>query len=97
MRSAAERQAEARAAYIKVNGIAKVPVELSQLFTGTVVVNSRLESSIGTIEDLVIIVSLDKPLLSEPQRKVLNPLVIRVFSSNDMPTKPLSYAELQSR
>eukprot|EP00794_Sanderia_malayensis_P005993 gene5993-6689_t len=95
--SSAQKKAEALAAHIKHHGLASIPVKLSALFTGTKFISSRLESATGTVEDLVISLSLDAPLLSEPQKRVLNPLVIKVSNATNMPSKPLSYTQLQNR
>ena len=92
-----KKQDSAKAALIKMHGLGTVSVKLSSLFTGTRFVSSRLQSPVGTVEDLVITLSLDSPLLSRPQKKVLNPLVISVGSASNMPSKPLSYDELDLR
>ena len=93
----ADKKAEAMAAYIKTHGLASVRVKLSALFTGVSSINNRLQNAIGTVEDVVITLSVDTPLLSEPQRKALNPMIIRVLSACNMPSNPLSYEELQER
>ena len=95
--STAQRKAEIQAAYIRLHGLAIVPIKLSSLFTGTTFVDGRLESPAGTVEDLIITLTLDSPLLSEPQKKVLNPMVIKVSSANNMPKKPLGYDQLRVR
>lgn len=92
-----DKQTDAKAAYIKTHGLASVRVKLSALFTGIKSTNSRLDAPIGTVEDLVITLSVDAPLLSEPQKKALNPMIIRVMSACNMPSKPLTYRELQER
>ena len=93
----AERKADAFAAYIKTHGLASIQVKLSALFTGVKSINNRLGCRVGTVEDLLIKLTVDTPLLSEPQRKILNPMVIRVSSACNMPSKPLSYRELQDK
>ena len=82
---------------MKAHGIASVQVKLSALFTGSKSINCRLAGPVGTIEDLVITLTVDTPLLSEPQRKALNPMIIKVSSACNMPSKPLVYEELQER
>ena len=95
--TATDKKAEAKAAYIKTHGLTSVSVKLSSFFTGVSLISGRLESPIGTVEDLVITLSVDQPLLSELQRKALNPLIIRILSANNMPSKPVSYNHLRKR
>eukprot|EP00795_Rhopilema_esculentum_P002461 gene2461-18118_t len=95
--AATDKKAEARAAHIKAHGLTSVSVKLSSFFTGVSLINGRLEFPIGTVEDLVITLSVDQPLLSEPQRKALNPLIIRILSANNMPSQPVSYSHLRKR
>ena len=45
----------------------------------------------------MVTISLDKPLLSDEQKKDLNPMVIKLCSVNDLPNKPLSYKELDEK
>ena len=94
---AADRQAELLAAHIRVHGLASVRVKLSALFTGAKTIHSRLDTATGTVEDLVVTLSVDTALLSEPQRMALNPMIINVSSACNMPSRPMSYAELQKR
>ena len=57
----------------------------------------RLDCPVPGIEDLFVTVSLSGPLMSEEQRQRLNPLVIKVHSSSQMPSTPIDYSELRLR
>ena len=49
------------------------------------------------MEELLLSVSLDNDLLSEIQKRELNPMVIKVSSASELPNKPLSYMELREK
>ena len=51
----------------------------------------------GTIEELLLSVSLDNDLLSGIQKRVLNPMVIRVSSASELPCKPMTYMQLREK
>ena len=87
----------ALAASVRAQGIASISVQLSMLFAGLNSVTSRLGGPVSGIEDIMVTVSLDKPLLSEEQNKDLNPMVMKLCSVSDLPNKPLSYSELQEK
>ena len=48
-------------------------------------ITKRLEKSVDGLIDLLVSVTLNKSLLSEPQKRHLNPMVITVHSVKDMP------------
>ena len=85
------------AAFTRVHGIASVKLRLSLLFAGTKSITERLGNKVNGLEDLMVTVSLDKPLLSNEQKKDLNPMVIKMCSVNDLPNKPLSYKDLSEK
>ena len=85
------------AALTRVHGIASVKLRLSLLFAGTKSITERLGNKVNGLEDLMVTVSLDKPLLSKEQKKDLNPMVIKMCSVNDLPNKPLSYKDLSEK
>ena len=60
-------------------------------------VTERLEKPADTVPDMFVSVSVNKPIMSDEQKKTLNPLVIKVHSATNMPHTPLSYDELRLR
>ena len=56
---------------------------------------NRIENPVTGLEDVFFTVALNQPLMSDEQKKKLNPLIIKVQSANDMPNTPISYADLQ--
>ena len=58
---------------------------------------TKLGKPAGNIEELLLSVSLDDDLLSEIQKRDLNPMVIKVVSASELPNKPLSYMELREK
>ena len=60
-------------------------------------VTGRLQNAVSGVEDLFITVALDQPLLSEEQKRELNPMIITVKSVTDMPNSPMSFEELSSK
>ena len=92
-----EQKAAVLAAFTRVHGIASIKLPLSLLFAGTKSITEKLGNKVNGIEDLMVTISLDKPLLSDEQQKDLNPMVIKLCSVNDLPNKPLSYKELDEK
>lgn len=92
-----EQKLAVMAAFTRVHGVASIKLRLSLLFAGTKSITERLGNKVNGIEDLMVTVSLDKPLLSDEQKKDLNPMVIKLCSVNDLPNKPLSYKELEEK
>ena len=92
-----EQKMAVLAAFTRVHGIALIKLRLCLLFAGTKSITERLGCKVNGIEDLMVTVSLDKPLLSDEQRKDLNPMVIKLCSVNNLPNKPLSYDELNEK
>lgn len=82
---------------MRQSGLACVTVPLSGLFTNSTLVSGKLKHPVGTLEDVVVIITLDKPLLSEHQRQMLNPMILTVASAIDMPDNILSFEELKKR
>ena len=64
---------------------------------GTQSITGRLQQPVSGVEDLFITVALDQPLLSEEQKRELNPMIITIKSVTDMPNSPLSFEELRSK
>ena len=64
---------------------------------GMQTITERLEKPSDTIPDMFLSVSLNKPLMSEDQKKSLNPLVVKVHSATNMPQTPILYDDLRMR
>ena len=77
--------------------IATIKIALSAFFSNSTVKSGKLHNQYSSLEDVVMIVSLDKPLLSKQQSQGLNPMVITVTSATDMPDNSLSFDELKKR
>ena len=87
----------ALAAHARIHGTATVSIKMATFFAGIKSTTNRIEKAAGSIEDLLISVTLDEELLSEIQKKVLNPMVIKVTSASSLPNKPMSYKQLREK
>lgn len=58
---------------------------------------ARLETPVKSVLDGFISVSIDKDLLTDEQRKELNPMSIKIKSLKNLPQDPMSYSELKQR
>lgn len=85
------------AAHTRIHGTATLCVKMYKFFSGIKSDTTKLGKPAGNIEELLLSVSLDNDLLSEIQKRDLNPMVLRVSSASDLPNKPLSYMELRER
>jgi len=93
--SALRKMASSKQDHINQNGLACIAVPLSSLFTNCLSISNTLEEPISSLEEVIVILSLDKPLLSDYQRFKLNPMVLTVKSANLMPKNGLGYDELR--
>ncbi|XP_076468773.1 uncharacterized protein LOC143299450 isoform X2 [Babylonia areolata] len=93
----AEAAAAAAAEQAKKFGVCVVPFRMALLFSGMQTITSRLQQPVNGVEDLFITVSLDQPLLSEEQKRALNPMIITVKSVTNMPSHPMAFEELRSK
>ena len=85
------------AAHTKIHGTATLCVKMYKFFSGAKSNTTKLGKPTGNIEEMLLSVSLDNDLLSEIQKRELNPMVIRVSSAHDLPNKPISYMGLRER
>jgi len=83
--------------FINQNGQACIAVPLSALFTNCLSISNTLEESVSTLDEVIVILSLDHPLLSDFQRFKLNPMVLTVRSAHHMPQNGLSYEQLKAK
>lgn len=67
--------------------MARVAIDFSTFFAGVKSVTSRSEDSVKGIEDVFMTLSLDGDLMSEAQRKLLNPLTLKVLSLTSLPSQ----------
>ena len=85
------------AAHTRTHGTAALSVKMCTFFSGAKSTTTKLGKSMGTIEELLLSVSLDNDLLSGIQKRVLNPMVIRVSSASELPCKPMTYMQLREK
>ena len=85
------------AAHTRTHGTAALSVKMCTFFSGAKSTTTKLGKSVGTIEELLLSVSLDNDLLSGIQKRVLNPMVIRVSSATELPCKPMTYMQLREK
>ena len=79
------------------DGLSSVAIPLKTLFTTCRSVSNCLKQPIGSVEDVIIILTLDKPLLSEIQGDKLNPMTLTVGSATQMPDNGMSFEDLDTR
>ena len=95
--SVIEKKRNDEAEKIQQNGLASISIPLSSLFTNSTIVSNNLGSSISSLEEVIVILTLDHPLLSDRQRQVLNPMVLTVGSATQMPDNGMSFKEMKTR
>ncbi|KAL9960808.1 hypothetical protein ACROYT_G034311 [Oculina patagonica] len=84
-------------AHKRIHGTATLCVKMYTFFSGVKSNTTKLGKPAGNIEELLLSVSLDNELLSEIQKRELNPMVIRVSSASELPNKPLTYMQLKEK
>ncbi|KAG8556830.1 hypothetical protein GDO81_018220 [Engystomops pustulosus] len=67
------------------------------ILAGDLYVTSRLQESSHQILDCYVTMALNSPLLSDQQRRDLNPLVIRILSAKCLPSSPMPISVLQEK
>ncbi|XP_075177362.1 uncharacterized protein CFAP92 isoform X1 [Anomaloglossus baeobatrachus] len=72
-------------------------INFMPLLAGDLSVTSRLQERSPQILDCYVTLALNTSLLSDPQRRELNPLVIRVLSATCLPTSPTPVEVLQEK
>lgn len=80
--------------HIHKNGLSSVSVQLKRLFTTSRSVSCCMPKRMGTVEELIMILTLDSPLLSDIQADSLNPMTLTVGSAMEMPNNGMSFEEL---
>lgn len=86
-----------QAAHTRIHGTATLCIKMYTFFSSVKSTTTKLGKPAGNIEELLLSVSLDDDLLSEIQKRDLNPMVIKVVSASELPNKPLSYMELREK
>lgn len=84
-------------AHRKLHGTATLSVKMYTFFAGVKSNTTKLGKPAGNVEELLLSLSIDNDLLSEPLKKELNPMVIRVSSASELPHKPLTYKQLKEK
>lgn len=82
---------------INQNGIASISIPMSSLFTNCISVSNTLNEAVSSLDEVVVIITLDKPLLSDYQRHKLNPMVLTVHSASPMPQNGMSFEEMKTK
>lgn len=95
--NASKKDLALTAAHTRVHGTATLCVKMYTFFSGVKSTTTKLGKAAGNIEELLLSVSLDNDLLSEIQKRELNPMVIKVSSASELPNKPLPYMELREK
>ena len=93
---ALRRMASSQQDHINQNGLACIAVPLSTLFTNCLSISNMLEEPTSTLEEVIVILSLDKSLSSDYHRyqRGLNPMILTVKSANLVPKNGLGYDEV---
>uniref|UniRef100_A0A8B9YXN2 Cilia and flagella associated protein 92 (putative) n=1 Tax=Buteo japonicus TaxID=224669 RepID=A0A8B9YXN2_9AVES len=76
-------------------GIASLQLDVMPLLSGEKSVISRLAENNAKILDAYMTFTVETPLLSEKQRRELNPLIIRINSATCLPNTPVPIEVLQ--
>nr|XP_022302036.1 uncharacterized protein LOC111110021 isoform X1 [Crassostrea virginica]XP_022302037.1 uncharacterized protein LOC111110021 isoform X1 [Crassostrea virginica]XP_022302039.1 uncharacterized protein LOC111110021 isoform X1 [Crassostrea virginica] len=92
-----ELAAQQAAEQIRKYGICMVPIRMAMFFSGLKNVTNRLKSPVPGIEDMFIQLKLDAPLMSDQQRKELNPMILTVKNATNLPNSPMTYEELNQK
>jgi hypothetical protein len=83
--------------HAKKYGVCMIAMRMAELFAGKMMVTTRLEKPVPSVDDVFLTVSISEPLLSDEQLEKLNPLIITVQSATNMPSTPLGFEELGQR
>ncbi|XP_056000936.1 uncharacterized protein LOC130048351 isoform X2 [Ostrea edulis] len=92
-----EMAAQMAAEQIRKYGICMVPIRMGLFFSGMKSITNRLDSPIPGIEDMFIQLKLDTPLMSDKQKKELNPMILTVRNATNLPDSPMTYDELNQK
>lgn len=88
----------AAAAVIDKNGVASVAIDMSAFFGGVTSVTKRLDKPTDGILDMFVTISIvDGSLMSEKQKRFLNPMTIQINTASSMPNGPLSCTDIRQR
>ncbi|XP_062829901.1 uncharacterized protein CFAP92 isoform X2 [Anolis carolinensis] len=90
------KEAAAQAALARKFGIAFLELSLMPLLTGERYVASQLKEKSFKLFDAYLSFSVDNALMTEKQKRELNPLIIRIKSARGLPATPVPIEVLQS-
>ncbi|KAJ3104605.1 hypothetical protein HK100_004026, partial [Physocladia obscura] len=77
--------------------VGKIFIDLTNLFSGDCVVHGTLQRPIDGLTSITATLTLDTPLLSQPQLQTLNPLIISIICVQNLPSTPTSYTDLDAK
>ncbi|KAJ3269909.1 hypothetical protein HK104_005017, partial [Borealophlyctis nickersoniae] len=77
--------------------VAKVLVDVTELFLGDTNVSATVEERIEGMLECRVGIKLDSPLLSAPQLESLNPMCITLLEAEGMPSNPIPYTDLNQQ
>jgi hypothetical protein len=80
---------------VKKLGIKQLKLNMKILFSGCSYAASRLDESVSTIHDCLLVIDPEASILSESQLVQLNPLTIKIKKLTNMPDEPHSYETLR--
>ncbi|XP_062977674.1 uncharacterized protein CFAP92 [Elgaria multicarinata webbii] len=95
-RKLSAKEANALLVQARKFGIASLQLNLMPLLSGEHYVVSRLGEKSLKLYDAYLSFSVDEPLMSEKQKRELNPLIIRIKSARSLPATPVPIEVLQS-
>ncbi|XP_053545373.1 uncharacterized protein CFAP92 [Bombina bombina] len=75
----------------------KMKLNFVHFVAGELSVTNRLKKTSNKILDCYMTLAINKPLLSEEQKRELNPLVIRILSATSLPASPTPISLLQEK
>ncbi|KAJ3194190.1 hypothetical protein HK101_003310 [Irineochytrium annulatum] len=74
--------------------VGRMSVDMADLVLGKMSVTGMLKDKVEGLTSFQVSISADQALLSEEQEEILNPLSITISAAYGMPSKPVSFAQL---
>ncbi|RDD42894.1 Uncharacterized protein TrispH2_004889 [Trichoplax sp. H2] len=88
----------AAAAVIDKSGNASISIDMSAFFGGKISVTKRIDNPTDGVLDMFVTVSIvDGELMSDKQKRRLNPMTIQINTASSMPDRPLSCNDIRER
>ncbi len=70
---------------IEKEGLIILSINFADLFAGRDHVKAKIRKGVGNVKDLEVCLSLATPLMSEKQRKKLNPMEFIIGQASNLP------------